>query len=244
LTPGAAATPRADGGNALKPMSNFLSAVVPIVVTVGLFATPAVGEPSAIVEDVEAAGSKLSFMDYVEPGDVVRLAAGERLVIGYFASCMQETIIGGTVTVGVKESSVDGGDVRKEKVPCDAGQVELAEGQANNSGVVAFRGTGDVKRHGGDAARPDMTLYGASPLVRSPDAGILELERIDRPGTPVEIAVQGGANDMAERGIALEPGGVYRARLRAGGAERELIFDVDAFAEPGDQPKLSRLIRF
>ena len=74
----------------MKPMSNFLSAIVPIVATVSLFATPASGEPSAIVEDVEAAGSNLSFMDYVEPGDVVRLAAGERLILGYFASCMQE----------------------------------------------------------------------------------------------------------------------------------------------------------
>jgi hypothetical protein len=228
----------------LKPMSNFLSAIVPIVATVSLFATPASGEPSAIVEDVEAAGSNLSFMDYVEPGDVVRLAAGERLILGYFASCMQETIVGGTVTVGVKASSVAGGNVRKEKVPCDAGQVELAEGQANNSGVVAFRGTSDVRKDGGDAARPDLTLYGASPLVRSTVAGVLVIDRVDRPGTPVEIAIQDGANDMAERDIALEPGGVYRARLRAGGAQRELIFDVDAFAEPGDQPKLSRLIRF
>lgn len=202
----------------------------------------ATAQPSAIVEDIDAVGADLAFMDYVEPGDVVKLAPGEQLVLGYFASCMQETIVGGIVTVGEKQSEVAGGRVRKVEVPCDGGQVNLAEGQANNSGVVAFRGTGDTAAK--PAERPTLTLYGASPLVRSDVAGALSFERIDRRGAPVVMDIPPGATDMAERDIALEAGGVYRARLSAAGKKYELVFDVDAFAEAGDQPKLSRLIRF
>lgn len=84
-----------------------------VIAAVSLFTLPAMAQPSALVEDIEAAGSELSFMDYVEPGDVVTLAAGEQLVLGYFASCIQETITGGTVTIGMKASTVAGGTVRK-----------------------------------------------------------------------------------------------------------------------------------
>lgn len=212
-----------------------------IVLIAGLFATAAHAEPRAIVEDIDAAGSRFAFMDYVEQGDVVRLSAGERLVLGYFSSCMQETIIGGTITIGLGESDVTGGQVQRERVACDGGQVELGKGQANNSGVVAFRGGTDKSAA---ALRPEVTLYGRSPLFRSTLAGTLVIERVDQPDTPVEIDIRRGANDMAKRDIALVAGGIYRARLSAGSERRELIFDVDAFAEAGDQPKLSRLIRF
>ncbi len=215
---------------------------VVISAAVSLLALPAAAQPSALVEDIQAAGSDLSFMDYVEPGDVVKLSAGERLVLGYFASCMQETITGGTVTIGKKASAVAGGTVRKVEVPCDGGQVELSRGQANDSGVVAFRGTGDAAAKPG--VRPELTLYGASPLVRSGVAGSLLIERVDRPGDPVEMDIPPGATDLATKDVALEAGGVYRARFSAADGERMLVFDIDAFAEAGDQPKLSRLIRF
>jgi len=212
-----------------------------VVLMAGMFATSVHAEPRAIVEDIDAAGSRLAFMDYVEQGDVVRLSAGERLVLGYFSSCMQETIIGGTITIGLAGSDVAGGQVQRAKVPCDGGQVELGKGQANNSGVVAFRGGTDKSAA---ALRPDVTLYGRSPLFRSTLAGTLVIERVDQPDAPVEIAIRRGANDMAKRDFALVAGGIYRARLSAGSERRELVFDVDAFAEAGDQPKLSRLIRF
>jgi hypothetical protein len=107
-----------------------------------VFAAPATADPSAIVEDIEAAGADIGFMDYVEPGDELRLGDGERLVLGYFASCTQETIIGGTVTVGTTQSEVAGGSVKRAKVECDAGQVQLNANQSNASGVVAFRDAG------------------------------------------------------------------------------------------------------
>lgn len=212
-----------------------------VFLAVIVFVSAANAEPTAIVEDIEAAGSKLSFMDYVEAGDVVQLAADERLVLGYFASCMQESIVGGTITVGLQGSSIAGGVVQRVKVQCDDGTVELGEGQAKNSGVVAFRGgkSGSVAN-----LRPSLTLYGRSPLVRSSVAGRLVIERLDQSSSPLEITIRRGANDMAKRDIALVAGGVYRAMMNAGPDHRELIFDVDAFAEAGDQPKLSRLIRF
>lgn len=216
-------------------------AATSLVLAVGLFATSASAEPRAIVEDIDAAGSRLSFMDYVELGDVVQLSAGERLVLGYFSSCMQETIVGGIITVGLSGSEVVGGQVQRKKVPCDVGQVKLGKGQVNKSGVVTFRGG---KSAAAERPRLDLTLYGSSPLVRSTVAGTLVIERVDVLGAPIEIAIRRGANDMAKSGIALEAGGIYRASLRAGADRHELVFGIDAFAESGDQPKLSRLIRF
>lgn len=50
-------------------------------------------------------------MDYVEPGQVIRLGAADGLVLGYLKSCWRETITGGTVTVGTEQSQVAGGEV-------------------------------------------------------------------------------------------------------------------------------------
>ncbi|MEP4380007.1 MAG: hypothetical protein ABJ215_13800 [Alphaproteobacteria bacterium] len=223
------------------PTANRSWIAAPVFLVASFLASATQAGPSAIVEDIEAAGSKLAFMDYVEPGDVVQLAAGERLVLGYFASCTQETIVGGTITVGLQGSEIAGGNVRRVTVPCDTGQVELGEGQTNNSGVVAFRsGSGKAAAK----SLPALTIHGLSPLVRSEVAGTLTIERVDQAGAPIETVIRRGANDLATRDITLAAGGLYRARLKAGTESHEIIFDIDAFAEAGDQPKLSRLIRF
>ncbi len=67
----------------------------------------------AIVEEIESVNAKLPYMDGVTPGTVIDLARNERLVLGYLASCIDETITGGSVVVGTTQSVVNGGTVSR-----------------------------------------------------------------------------------------------------------------------------------
>ena len=71
------------------------------------------GEIVAIVEEIESVNAKLPYMDGVTPGTVIDLARNERLVLGYLASCIDETITGGSVVVGTTQSVVNGGTVSR-----------------------------------------------------------------------------------------------------------------------------------
>lgn len=206
-----------------------------------LLGSVALGDPVAIVEDIKIVSTTLEIMDYVEPGDVVRLRPGERLVLGYFASCLQEAITGGTVIVGRRKSVVDGGNVSRQEVECDSKPVTLTENQSNESGVVAFRRGGTKTTN---KARPQFTLHGLHPIVRSDLPGELMVTRIDKSASVIKLSIVAGANDFSARQIALAPGAIYQATLTTQEGPRSLVFKTDAFAQSGDGPVLSRLIRF
>src|ERR1700752_4965209 len=81
--------------------------------------------PGAVVEDVQGKVTGAEFMDYVGPGQVIKLGAGGSITIGYMKSCWRETISGiGTVIVGTEESSVHLAEFKAGKVPCDSSQAE------------------------------------------------------------------------------------------------------------------------
>ncbi len=96
-------------------------------------------EPVAIVQSVEASGTSVRAMELIERGRVFELGAKGRLVLGYFRSCLHEEITGGRVTVGVRESRVEGGRVARRRVECDGRVLDLTRGQAANSSVLMFR---------------------------------------------------------------------------------------------------------
>jgi hypothetical protein len=198
-------------------------------------------EPAAIVEEIIAAKPSLGIMDYVEPGDSIALKTDERLVLGYFRSCVQETIVGGTVTIGASESAVVGGTVTRRKVQCDGGGVRLTDKQAKTSGVVAFRAGAPAASKA--PAQPEIKLYGLSPILHTTAAGKVTIIRVDKPATIVEVIARAGATDLAKRDIALEPGAVYRAEFVSGQETRSVVFATDAFAEPGSRAMISRLLR-
>ena len=63
--------------------------------------------PVALVEEVQGKVTGADFMDYVVPGQVIKLGSGGMVVISYLKSCWHETISGvGTVIV------VEGSDSR------------------------------------------------------------------------------------------------------------------------------------
>jgi len=205
--------------------------------------TASAQSPAAVVEEIQGSVPGIAFMDYVEPGQIIRLGAHDRIVLGYLKSCWRETISGGTVTVGPEQSEVAGGEMARAKVACE-GVMMLSAELAGKSGAMVFRQV--PKPHAVAAApHPEFTLYGLSPVFEVRPPGKLLVERLDQPGEHHEIAVteqalvRGAFLDFAKSGVALAPGGIYRAKL----TDREIVFKIDPDAKPGDAPLVGRLAR-
>ena len=213
-----------------------------IVGLLGLTASATAQSPVAIVEDVQGKVDGVEFMDYVAAGKLIKLGPKATVVLGYMKSCWRETISGGVVLVGMDQSTVQGGDVQRIKVPCDAGAVQLSDREARQSAATTFR-TLDT-----DSKAPPRklaTLYGASPLVEAKGGELLVLERIDAAGERYTIPLKGAAlsrgrfYDFAKTGQSLTPGGTYLATL----GPRKFTFTVDAGATTGPTPIVGRLLR-
>jgi hypothetical protein len=104
-------------------------------------ASPAAADPTgiAVVESLTGNLSGVESMDYVRAGQVIRLGPHQTIVLSYMASCVRETITGGTVTVGSQRSEVQSGHVRRIEGHCYSGRMELTGEEAHVGGRV-FRG--------------------------------------------------------------------------------------------------------
>jgi hypothetical protein len=193
----------------------------------------------ALIEEINASSAGVDIMDYLETGQTIKLGPDETLVLSYLSSCMQETITGGTVTVGTLQSEVRSGKVRRIKVQCDAGKMLVGN---EKMGTLA----GSISRGEVRPADAPPRLYGASPVVELKAPGLLLIERTDKPGERhlVEVAsnqlVRGRFYDFARWGKPLTAGGTYRAVFGA----QTIVFEIDPRAEPGYMPIVSRLLRF
>ena len=211
--------------------------------TGALILTASAQSPAAVVEEIQGSVPGVQFMDYVDPGQVIRLGAHDRIVLGYLKSCWRESISGGTVTVGTEQSEVAGGEVTRAKVACEGGKMMLSAELAGKSGAMVFRQA--PKPQAAALPHPEFTLYGLSPVFEVRPPGKLVVERLDQPGERHEIAVteaqltRGAFLDFAKSGVVLAPGGIYRAKL----ADREIVFKIDPDAKPGDAPLVGRLAR-
>jgi len=193
--------------------------------------------PVAIIEDIEATGSKLSFMDYVNEGEVIKLGGTGKLVIGYMNSCRRETITGGTVTVGALQSKVNQGQLLREDVECDGGNAKLSGQQAATSGALAFRGSPKSKVGIGKA---DITIYGTAPVIRVKRANTdITIERMDQHSKTYSYHIKGRHIDLADERLSLPLGGVYRISVKGGNSK---TFKVDKYSEMGKISIVSRLI--
>lgn len=210
---------------------------------IGLAPSALAQAPAAVVEDIAARNAGVDLMDYVSAGRVLKLAGGETLTLSYLKSCVRETIIGGTVTVGAEQSMVTGGKVDRQTVKCDGGRLALTADQSAKSGAMVFR-----RAPTRPAAHPDpeMTLYGMAPVLIVPGGGTVLIERLDAAADKLEIVVPAqqlrprAYYDLAIDGKALVAGGLYRAST----GSREIIFNIDANAAPGRAPLIGRLLQF
>src|SRR3984893_18698754 len=104
-------------------------------------ASPAAADPTVIrvVESLTGNPSGVEFMDYVRAGQVIRLGPHQTIVLSYMASCVRETITGGTVTVGAERSEVQSGSVPRNEGHCYSGRMEPT-GEEGHVGGRVFRG--------------------------------------------------------------------------------------------------------
>jgi hypothetical protein len=217
------------------------AAAVLAVATQALAHLPAPLVATALVEDVKGATTDVEFMDYVGTGQVIKLEAGDILVLSYLKSCEHETITGGTVVVGAERSDVQGGQIVRAKVPCDGGKMRLSSQQASKSAATAFRL---------QSAEIHPTLYARTPVVQLPkvlasENRTLLIERTDRPGERHEFMIDdttaaAGFYDLAKINLSLARGAIYNASI--GG--HKMTFQIDAKAKSGPAPIVSRLLRF
>ena len=194
---------------------------------------------AAIVEDIDAKVKGAELLEYVESGRQIDTGGGT-IVLSYLESCARETITGGKLVVGQKGSTVTGGKVERAEVKCDGGKLVLADAEAGKSGATAFR-TGPRRAEGrATLPKPQITLYGASPVITlSEPVEYVLVERLDISGAILTLRPVKGKIDMAAEGKRLDAGGLYKAK--AGG--QEVVFLVDSSAKPGKEPLVARLLR-
>jgi hypothetical protein len=194
--------------------------------------------PVAVVEDVQGKVTGAEFMDYVVPGQVIKLGAGGVIVLGYMKSCWHETISGiGTVIVGTEQSAVHLADFKADKVPCDPNQSAKVGKELGESAATVVRSLKEEK----PSAPPPLVLHGTEPIVMTHERGKMIVERVDVKGERYEVDVtptRGKFFDFAKTKIALKPGGAYSLTLNS----KYTVFVVDPNASPGASPVIGRLV--
>jgi hypothetical protein len=223
--------------------SHVASAAASIVVLFS-FATAAFAQtPVAIVEEVTGNPAGVSFMDYVTVGQTLQLGPGDIVVLSYLNSCLQETIKGGPVTIGLNQSEGASAHIDRTKVDCEAAKMMGAVGQSNDSASLILRGkrANTIRR----APEPEFTIFGLSPVVELRGSGNLVIARLDQTGEYFSLHIEpktlerGAFLDLASEGKSLTAGGVYGIRWNG----RLLVFKVDAGAKSTNTPLVGRLLR-
>ncbi len=218
-------------------MKRFFSAMIGAIALTGV--ARAGQAPVAVVEDVQGKVTGAEFMDYVVPGQVIKLGAGGSITLGYMKSCWRETITGiGTVIVGTEESSVHLSEFKAGKVPCDAGLTEHVGKEVGDSAATVVRSLSE------EHPKPQLVLHSQSPLVAVTERGKLVVDRLDMKGEHYELnlagtpLIHGKFYDFSKANIALKPGGAYSMKLNS----KSVAFVVDADAAAGPSPVMSRLV--
>jgi hypothetical protein len=218
-------------------------AIVICLSLLALASPAAAASPVAIVEDIKGKVTGAEFMDYVTPESVIRIEGDGTVILSYLKSCRRETISGaGIVTVGTEQSSVDRAVLKAEKTNCDPNQAQATTKDTSGVAATLLRGVDASKK--ASLPEPQLTLYGASPLVEAKGRGSLIIRRLDLVGERQQVdlggtQLKGRFFDFASENVALVPGGLYAATFKSS----EIVFRVDAQAKPGATPIVGRLLR-
>jgi hypothetical protein len=200
-----------------------------IALCLGLLAlaSPAAAQsPVAVVEDIKGKVTGAEFMDYVTPKAVIKIGDGGSVIL----------------SVGTEESAVHLAEVKAEKTNCDPSQANATTRETSGVAATVLRSVDSGKA--ASLPQPQLTLYGASPLVEAKGRGKLIVRRLDVPGERQEISLggtqlKGRFLDFANENVALVPGGLYAATFKSS----QIVFRVDPQAKPGATPIVGRLLR-
>lgn len=215
--------------------------IVVLIGAMGFAGAAAAQAPVAVVEEVQGKVTGAEFMDYVAQGKVIKLGPGASVVLGYMKSCRRETIAGtGTVIVGQDESMVHLAEVTAGKAECDPTQAHATTRETSDVAATVVRSLAK----NATSVTPQLTLYGASPLVEAKGRGTLVFDRLDQKGERQQFELTGNQlkgrfYDLAGTSKSLTPGGTYAATF----ASRRIVFRVDPQAKPGPTPIVGRLLR-
>ncbi len=202
--------------------------------------THAAERPVAMVESISIPVRGVEAMDYLTPGTVVELGAAGVLVVDYLASCVRETITGGTATIGAAQSGVDKGKISRRRVECDGAELQLTAAQSDQGGVAVYRSA--LGGTGADGLpQPDLTLRSLVPFITTKLPGTIRIVRLDQQEPALEFVAAGSGRigvDLDRSQVQLAPGGLYRASL----AERSLVFRIAPDAKAADMALVARLV--
>jgi hypothetical protein len=199
--------------------------------------------PAALVEDVSTGVKGVEAFDYVSAGKQIQLGGAGRLVLGYLNSCQEETIVGGTVTVGSDQSTVAGGSVGRKTIACAGKPMQLTAEQSGTSGGLVFRKppskNATTTAPTAPATDRPRVIPSAGPVISLPKPGRVTIARVDSNAAPVVLDLSAKPVDLGKRGVHLAPGGTYRASY----GSSTTVFQIDA-QSTGETSPLARLIRF
>nr|WP_298687872.1 hypothetical protein [uncultured Dongia sp.] len=191
-----------------------------------LLSVPAQSAPRkvAIVEDSAKTEGLGQAFDLLAEHDTVTLAVGETLVLGYLKSCIRETITGGTVTVGTKESVVEGGKVSREKTECAVNKLALTADESQQSATIAFRGT--IKH-----------IFTRQPLIMAGKSEGVTIEPFEG-GESWKLVPENDRIDFQAAKLEMQPGKSYRVK----GASSVVVVEVDDKATTAKTGPLERVV--
>lgn len=200
----------------------------------------AADRPAALVESISIPVNGVEVMDYLTAGKVVELGASGVLVVDYLASCVRETITGGTATIGVTQSSVDKGKISRRRVECDGGELQLTAAQSDQGGVAVYRSA--LGGTGADGLpQADLTIRSRAPFIATKLSGTVRIERLDKQEPALEFPAAGNGRigiDLGRTQTLLAAGGLYRASL----GQRSLVFRIAPDATGADASLVARLV--
>ena len=200
----------------------------------------AADRPAALVESISSPVKGVEAMDYLTAGTVVNLGTATVLVVDYLASCVRETITGGTATIGAAQSTVDKGKVTRRRVECDGAELQLTAAQSDQGGVAVYRsalgGTGPD-----GLPQADLTIRSRVPFIATKLTGTIRMERLDQQEPALEFPITGTGRvgvDLGRSQVQLAPGGLYRVTL----GQRSLVFRVAPDAVSTETALVARLV--
>ncbi len=187
---------------------------------------PAAAAPAsvAIVEESPKATSPGQMFDLLPENTQIDLMSDETIVLGYLKSCMREKITGGKVTVGPKQSTVEGGKVTREKTECAVNKLALSAEESQQSATIAFRG--GVKH-----------IFTRQPIVIARKSDGVIIEAVED-GAEWRVEPVSGRIDFAAAGLDLKPGMTYRLK----GFTQTVLVEVDPKATNANTGLLERVL--
>ena len=163
-------------------------------------------EPVALIEEINAKGSNFQIMDFLDPGTKIQLSTNGSLVVGYLNSCIQESISGGSVTIGAGKSIVVGGQVTRKQLICGGNtKISTKRNKKRDAGAVVFR-----NKDNANIAKAEHEVYGVSPLIfLTVNSNEIFITRLDGKCKRYQIIVENRFSDLAKSGIKLRRNIIY-----------------------------------